>query len=108
MRLGGQACKLVEGSLGREVYGSAEVVERHRHRFEFNNSYLDSLVSKGLKVCGTSLDGKLVEAIEIPGHPWFLACQFHPEFTSTPRKGHPLFTGFIRAARDHVEKRSDA
>lgn len=108
MRLGGQACKLVEGSLGREVYGSAEVVERHRHRYEFNNSYLETLVAKGLKVCGTSLDGKLVEAIEIPGHPWFLACQFHPEFTSTPRKGHPLFTGFIRAARDHVDNRSDA
>jgi CTP synthase len=108
MRLGGQACKLVEGSLGREVYGAAEVVERHRHRYEFNNSYLDTLVSKGLKVCGTSLDGKLVEAIEIPGHPWFLACQFHPEFTSTPRKGHPLFTGFIQAARDQVEDRSNA
>jgi CTP synthase len=108
MRLGGQACKLVEGSLGREVYGAAEVVERHRHRYEFNNSYLDTLVGKGLKVCGTSLDGKLVEAIEIPGHPWFLACQFHPEFTSTPRKGHPLFTGFIQAARNHVEDRGDA
>lgn len=108
MRLGGQACKLVEGSLGREVYGSAEVVERHRHRYEFNNSYLDTLVSNGLKVCGTSLDEKLVEAIEIPGHPWFLACQFHPEFTSTPRKGHPLFTGFIKAARDHVHNRDDA
>lgn len=108
MRLGGQACKLIEGSLGREVYGAPEVIERHRHRYEFNNSYLETLVSKGLKVCGTSLDGKLVEAIEIPGHPWFLACQFHPEFTSTPRKGHPLFTGFIKAARDHVENRSDA
>jgi len=108
MRLGGQACKLVEGSLGREVYGAPEVVERHRHRYEFNNSYLETLVSKGLKVCGTSLDGKLVEAIEIPGHPWFLACQFHPEFTSTPRKGHPLFTGFIQAARDQVEDRSNA
>jgi CTP synthase len=108
MRLGGQACKLIEGSLGREVYGAPEVIERHRHRYEFNNSYLETLVSKGLKVCGTSLDGKLVEAIEIPGHPWFLACQFHPEFTSTPRKGHPLFTGFIQAARDHVENRSDA
>lgn len=107
MRLGGQACKLVEGSLGREVYGAPEVVERHRHRYEFNNSYLESLVSKGLKVCGTSLDEKLVEAIEIPGHPWFLACQFHPEFTSTPRKGHPLFTGFIRAARDHVDHRGE-
>ena len=108
MRLGGQACKLIEGSLGREVYGAPEVIERHRHRYEFNNSYLETLVSKGLKVCGTSLDGKLVEAIEIPGHPWFLACQFHPEFTSTPRKGHPLFTGFIQAARNHVEDRGDA
>jgi CTP synthase len=106
MRLGGQACELVEGSLARKVYGQPEVIERHRHRYEFNNSYLDRLVSKGLRVCGKSLDGKLVEAIEIPAHPWFLACQFHPEFTSTPRKGHPLFTGFITAAREHHGQRS--
>ena len=105
MRLGGQQCRLTPGSLARQVYGQDVVSERHRHRYEFNNHYLPNLEAAGLRVCGTSLDGKLVEAIEIPGHPWFLACQFHPEFTSTPRRGHPLFIGFIRAARDHAERR---
>ena len=105
MRLGGQQCKLAPDSLARLVYGQDVVSERHRHRYEFNNHYLASLESAGLKFCGTSLDGKLVEAIEIPGHPWFLACQFHPEFTSTPRRGHPLFIGFIRAAREHAQRR---
>ena len=105
MRLGGQQCKLAPNSLARQVYGQDVVSERHRHRYEFNNHYLASLESAGLKFCGTSLDGKLVEAIEIPGHPWFLACQFHPEFTSTPRRGHPLFIGFIQAAREHAKRR---
>ena len=105
MRLGGQQCKLTPDSLARQVYGQDVVSERHRHRYEFNNHYLASLESAGLKFCGTSLDGKLVEAIEIPGHPWFLACQFHPEFTSTPRRGHPLFIGFIQAAREHAKRR---
>ena len=105
MRLGGQQCRLAPGSLARQVYGQDVVSERHRHRYEFNNHYLASLESAGLKFCGTSLDGKLVEAIEIPGHPWFLACQFHPEFTSTPRRGHPLFIGFIQAAREHAQRR---
>jgi len=105
MRLGGQQCKLVSDSLARQVYGQDVVSERHRHRYEFNNHYLASLETAGLKFCGTSLDGKLVEAIEIPGHPWFLACQFHPEFTSTPRRGHPLFIGFIQAAREHAQRR---
>ena len=105
MRLGGQQCRLAPDSLARQVYGQDVVSERHRHRYEFNNHYLASLESAGLKFCGTSLDGKLVEAIEIPGHPWFLACQFHPEFTSTPRRGHPLFIGFIRAAREHAQRR---
>jgi len=104
MRLGGQPCRLVKGSLARAVYGQDEVIERHRHRYEFNNDYLEILEKNGLRVAGTSLDGKLVEAIEIPGHPWFLACQFHPEFTSTPRRGHPLFTGFIEAARTRVKE----
>ena len=104
MRLGGQPCRLVKGSLARTVYGQDEVIERHRHRYEFNNDYLEILEKNGLRVAGTSLDGKLVEAIEIPGHPWFLACQFHPEFTSTPRRGHPLFTGFIEAARTRVKE----
>jgi len=104
MRLGGQPCRLIKGSLARAVYGQDEVIERHRHRYEFNNDYLEILEKNGLRVAGTSLDGKLVEAIEIPGHPWFLACQFHPEFTSTPRRGHPLFTGFIEAARTRVKE----
>ena len=106
MRLGGQQCRLSPDSLARQVYGQDVVSERHRHRYEFNNRYLAGLESAGLKFCGTSLDGKLVEAIEIPGHPWFLACQFHPEFTSTPRRGHPLFIGFIKAARDHAQRRA--
>jgi len=98
MRLGGQACRLRADSLARRLYGKDVIVERHRHRYEFNNQYLLPLEDKGLLFSGMSLDGRLVEMIELPGHPWFLACQFHPEFTSTPRDGHPLFSGFIRAA----------
>jgi CTP synthase len=100
MRLGAQLCRLVEGTLARATYGTAEVMERHRHRFEFNNTYLDRMSAAGLRFSGRSVDG-LVEVIELPGHPWFLAVQFHPEFQSTPRDGHPLFTGFIRAARQY-------
>lgn len=98
MRLGGQKCRLTTGSLATKVYGSDIISERHRHRYEFNNRYLEPLAKAGLRFCGTSMDGRLIEAIEIPDHPWFLACQFHPEFTSTPRGGHPLFSGFITAA----------
>jgi CTP synthase len=98
MRLGGQKCRLSSGSRVREVYGDDVIVERHRHRYEFNNQYRDELEQAGLKVAGCSLDGNLVEIVEIPGHPWFIGCQFHPEFTSTPRDGHPLFSSFIRAA----------
>ncbi len=105
MRLGGQSCRLVPDSLARRVYGQEIIAERHRHRYEFNNRYLEPLRKAGLRIGGTSIDGKLVETIEIPGHPWFLACQFHPEFTSTPRGGHPLFTGFIGAAREHAGQR---
>jgi len=101
MRLGGQECQLKTGSRSRALYGKDVIVERHRHRYEFNNQYLDMLEKAGLQVAGRSMDGKLVEMVEIPGHPWFVACQFHPEFTSTPRDGHPLFSGFIRAACDH-------
>ena len=103
MRLGQQTCRLVDGSLAHRVYGRSEVHERHRHRYELNNVYLPSLEAHGLRVCGISEDGRLVEAVEIPDHPWFLACQFHPEFTSTPRKGHPLFTGFVQAARARAD-----
>jgi len=101
MRLGGQSCRLRADSLARRLYGKDVIVERHRHRYEFNNQYLLPLEDKGLLFSGMSLDGRLVEMIEQPGHPWFLACQFHPEFTSTPRDGHPLFSGFIRAALDN-------
>jgi CTP synthase len=101
MRLGGQTCKLVPGTLARQVYGKDEIVERHRHRYEFNNAYREVLEKAGLTLSGTSVDGNLVEMIEIADHPWFVACQFHPEFTSTPRDGHPLFKGFIEAAIRH-------
>jgi CTP synthase len=98
MRLGAQEVRLEPGSLARELYGRELIAERHRHRFEFNNNYLADYRRAGLKFSGFSRDG-LVEIIELPGHPWFVATQFHPEFTSTPRDGHPLFTGFVRAAR---------
>jgi CTP synthase len=98
MRLGGQNCRLEPGSLARAVYGKAQVRERHRHRYEFNTRYLNLMKDAGMRFAGWSLDNQLVEIIEIPDHPWFIACQFHPEFTSTPRDGHPLFRGFIQAA----------
>jgi CTP synthase len=98
MRLGGQNCRLEPGSLARAVYGRHQIRERHRHRYEFNNRYCDALKDAGLRFSGWSLDSRLVEIIEIPDHPWFVGCQFHPEFTSTPRDGHPLFRGFIEAA----------
>ncbi|PRB84158.1 CTP synthase [Pseudomonas sp. MYb185] len=98
MRLGGQECALVEGSKARECYGQDVIVERHRHRYEVNNNLLPELEKHGLKVSGRSLDGALVEMVEVSDHPWFVACQFHPEFTSTPRDGHPLFSGFVNAA----------
>jgi CTP synthase len=99
MRLGGQECQLESGTLAHNTYGSDVIKERHRHRYEFTNRYREALIKAGMVVSGTSMDGSLVEMIELHDHPWFLACQFHPEFTSTPRDGHPLFSGFIRAAR---------
>ncbi|MCZ6525995.1 MAG: CTP synthase [Gammaproteobacteria bacterium] len=98
MRLGGQTCLLQTGTLVRKLYAKEKIIERHRHRYEFNNRYRRDLEKKGLIVSGISQDNKLVEIIELADHPWFIACQFHPEFTSTPRDGHPLFSGFIRAA----------
>jgi CTP synthase len=98
MRLGGQECMLTPGSRAAEIYGRERIVERHRHRYEFNNTYRETLEQAGLVMSGWSLDG-LCEMIELPDHPWFLACQFHPEFTSNPRDGHALFTGFVTAAR---------
>ena len=100
MRLGAQEARLVAGSLVHSVYGKESIFERHRHRYEFNNHYLDELTAAGLSFSGFSADG-LVEFIELRSHPWFVASQFHPEFTSTPRDGHPLFTGFVKAAREY-------
>ena len=109
MRLGAQQCRLREGSLIRTIYNSEFVTERHRHRYELNNHYRERLEQAGLVVSGTSEDGKLVEIVELPSstHPWFIACQFHPEFTSTPRDGHCLFSAFVTAARRHVQMTGD-
>lgn len=105
MRLGGQECQLSAPSNVYDCYGKERIVERHRHRYEVNNNLLPWLLEAGLKVTGRSADGALVEVVEAPDHPWFVACQFHPEFTSTPRDGHPLFSGFIQAAiRQHQLK----
>jgi len=104
MRLGGQEALLAEGSLARKVYGAEKVIERHRHRYEVNNEYLPRLEQAGLRVSGRSQGSEhLCEMIELPDHPWFMACQFHPEFTSTPRSGHPLFKAFIEAALAHAQ-----
>jgi CTP synthase len=103
MRLGGQLCHLAAGTKAREIYGKDEIVERHRHRYEFNNNYREPLSAAGMVFSGLSEDKSLVEVVELPDHPWFVACQFHPEFTSTPRDGHPLFSGFVAAARKYKE-----
>lgn len=99
MRLGEQACRLTPNSRAATLYGSEQVLERHRHRYEFNNQYHQRLADKGLLFAGFSVEDNLVEIVELPNHRWFVGCQFHPEFTSTPRAGHPLFIGFIKAAR---------
>ena len=98
MRLGAQKCNLSDGSLSHQAYGEDVIIERHRHRYEVNNNYVEKLTDAGLIIAGRSEDNALVEIVEVPEHPWFVACQFHPEFTSTPRDGHPLFTAFIEAA----------
>ena len=104
MRLGGQSCQLAPDSLVAKAYDSSIIVERHRHRYEFNNTYAAELEASGMQIVGRSADGELVEIIEVAGHPWFVGCQFHPEFTSTPREGHPLFSKFISAAIDNKNK----
>ncbi|MGL4406760.1 MAG: CTP synthase [Zoogloea sp.] len=103
MRLGGQLCKLADDSLARQIYGKNEITERHRHRYEVNNTLLDQLEQHGLKVSGRAPGTDLCEVVELPTdvHPWFVACQFHPEFTSNPRNGHPLFTAFVKATLAH-------
>ncbi|OCF96000.1 glutamine hydrolyzing CTP synthase [Gilliamella sp. wkB308] len=103
MRLGSQICHLEPNSLVFDMYKKESITERHRHRYEVNNNLLPEIVKAGLKVTGLSTDRKLVEIIEVPNHPWFVACQFHPEFTSTPRDGHPLFSSFIKAAKEYQQ-----
>ncbi len=105
MRLGGQDIKLSSDSRYRQIYGKDVIRERHRHRYEFNNNYLEKMTQAGMRFAGFSLDG-LVEIIELPDHPWFIACQFHPEFTSTPRDGHRMFNEYIRAGLSYRESRS--
>ena len=100
MRLGSQTCHLIEGSIASAIYDAERIEERHRHRYEVNNNYLPALKDAGLVIGGLSHDKTLVETIELPNHPWFFASQFHPEFNSTPRDGHPVFRGFVRAAMD--------
>jgi CTP synthase len=106
MRLGGQQCKLAPDSFVQRAYGTEVITERHRHRYEFNNTYMMELEAAGMRIAGRSMDGNLVEIIENPSHVWFVGCQFHPEFTSTPRDGHPLFTAFLRAAQQNQKERA--
>lgn len=109
MRLGAQDCELVAGSLAANIYGANKIHERHRHRYEVNNSLIGNLVNAGLVVSGTSLGReKLVETVELPNHPWFFGCQFHPEFTSNPRHGHPLFSSFVNAALSYRKRKADS
>ncbi|CAB0149854.1 CTP synthase [Pseudidiomarina piscicola] len=105
MRLGAQPCNLVKGSRAHELYGEEVISERHRHRYEVNGTYIERLEAAGLKISGWSHDNRLVEIVELPDHPWFVAAQFHPEFNSTPRDGHPLFRGFIEAAGSYQKQR---
>jgi CTP synthase len=106
MRLGAQAVEVAEGTRARELYGDAVIFERHRHRYEVNNLFRDQLVDAGLVVSGTFEQGRLVEIVELPDHPWFVASQFHPEFKSRPTRPAPLFQGFVGAALDRARLRS--
>ena len=101
MRLGAYPCSLTKGTKAFEAYGQADISERHRHRYEFNNEYMDKLVSKGLVISGKYPKANLVEMIEIGAHPWFVGCQFHPEFKSKPFEAHPLFSSFISHSMKH-------
>ena len=104
MRLGGYACKLAEGTKARQAYGTDDIIERHRHRYEFNNDYRQQMESRGLVVSGLNVDHDLVEIIELADHPWFVAVQFHPEFQSRLTEAHPLFREFVRAALELKQK----
>jgi CTP synthase len=108
MRLGSQPASLLPGSIAAKAYGKDQIQERHRHRYEFNNFYRQQFVDAGLRFSGTSPDGQLVEVIELPDHPWFLAVQYHPEFKSKPLRAHPLFIGFVGAAVERCLARKDA
>ena len=108
MRLGAHPCELEEDSLAFRIYGEREISERHRHRYEFNREYEEIMVSYGLSVSGNSPDRNFVEIVELPGHPWYLGCQFHPEFKSKPLKPHPLFRSFINAAIEYRNRRESA
>lgn len=107
MRLGEQQCRLQSGSLVHKLYQKDSIAERHRHRYEFNNTFMQLLEDAGLSFTGKSMDDALVEVVEIQDHPWFVGCQFHPEFTSTPRGGHPLFSGFVQAGRTYHEQQTN-
>ena len=103
MRLGAYACRLEAGSRIADLYGKTDISERHRHRYEFNSEYLDQFQNAGLKAVGHNPDTGLVEAVELPGHPFFIGVQFHPEYKSTPENPHPLFTGLVKAAMERAE-----
>jgi CTP synthase len=105
MRLGAYPCRLVSGTLSEKAYGVSEISERHRHRYEFNNEYRKALTDQGMVLSGLSPDESLVEMVELPDHPWFVGCQFHPEFKSRPMDPHPLFRDFIKAAVDFKHQR---
>src|SRR5579884_160910 len=105
MRLGAQAVEIADDTRARELYGDSTVHERHRHRYEVNNAYRERLVEAGLVVSGTFQQGRLVEIVELPGHPWFVASQFHPEFKSRPTRAAPLFRGLVGAALDRSRRR---
>jgi CTP synthase len=107
MRLGAQAVELLDGTRARDAYADAVVHERHRHRYEVNNRYRPTLVEHGLVVSGTFQEGRLVEVVELPDHPWFVASQFHPEFKSRPTRPAPLFREFVGAARERARERAD-
>lgn len=108
MRLGAYPCRLEAGTMAERYYAKTDISERHRHRYEFNNDYRKQMAERGLVFSGLSPDGELVEVIEYPAHPWFMACQFHPEFQSTPMKSHPLFQGFVDAALKHRDRGADS
>jgi CTP synthase len=106
MRLGAYPCSLAEDSWAFAAYGAREISERHRHRYEFNNTFREIITGKGLRITGASPDGRLVEIVEIRDHPWFLGCQFHPEFKSKPTHPHPLYAAFIKAALKYKSRES--